>query len=215
MEPGSDEYYMRMALAEAEKAAARDEVPVGAVVVAAVTGSAGTGRVAAITGSAGTGPVAAVTGSAGTGRVAAISGSAGTGPVAAVTGSAGTGPVAGGAGSAGSAGGVVIARAHNLTETLNDPTAHAEMQAITAATSYLGGKYLTGCTLYVTVEPCVMCAGALAWSQVSAVVWGADDPKKGYTTTGSAILHPKTVVRKGVLAEECSSVMRKFFRKKR
>jgi tRNA(adenine34) deaminase len=113
MEPGSDEYYMRMALAEAEKAASRDEVPVGTVVVA---------------------------------------------------------------------GGSVIARAHNLTEALNDPTAHAEMQAITAAASYLGGKYLTGCTIYVTVEPCVMCAGALAWSQISTVVYGAPDPKKGYTT---------------------------------
>lgn len=146
MEHGSDEYYMKMALAEAEKAAARNEVPVGAVVVA---------------------------------------------------------------------GGTVIARAHNLTETLNDPTAHAEMQAITAATSYLGGKYLTGCTIYVTVEPCVMCAGALAWSQVSALVWGASDPKKGYTTIGAALLHPKTVVRTGVLARECSEMMKTFFRKKR
>ena len=135
-----------MALAEAEKAAGRDEVPVGAVVVAA---------------------------------------------------------------------GTVIARAHNLTETLNDPTAHAEMQAITAATSYLGGKYLTGCTLYVTVEPCVMCAGALAWSQVTTLVWGAPDPKKGFTTTGADILHPKTEVRTGVMAEECSAIMKKFFRKKR
>ncbi|TNF41351.1 MAG: nucleoside deaminase [Bacteroidetes bacterium] len=146
MEPGSDEYYMRMALAEAEKAASRDEVPVGAVVVA---------------------------------------------------------------------GGSVIARAHNLTEALNDPTAHAEMQAITAAASYLGGKYLTGCTIYVTVEPCVMCAGALAWSQISAVVYGAPDPKKGYTTTGVDILHPRTEVRSGVMSEECSALMKKFFRKKR
>ena len=146
MEPGSDEYYMRMALAEAARAAERDEVPVGAVVVA---------------------------------------------------------------------GGSIIARAHNLTETLNDPTAHAEMQAITAAAAFLGGKYLTDCTLYVTVEPCVMCAGALAWSQVSALVYGAPDPKKGYTTTGAAILHPKTVVRSGVLAAECSEMMKKFFRKKR
>lgn len=146
MEPGSDEYYMRMALAEAEKAASRDEVPVGAVVVA---------------------------------------------------------------------GGSVIARAHNLTEALNDPTAHAEMQAITAAASYLGGKYLTGCTMYVTVEPCVMCAGALAWSQISAVVYGAPDPKKGYTTTGVDILHPRTEVRSGVMSEECSALMKKFFRKKR
>lgn len=146
MEPGSDEYYMKLALAEAEKAASRDEVPVGAVVVAGDT---------------------------------------------------------------------VIARAHNLTETLNDPTAHAEMQAITAAASFLGGKYLTGCTLYVTVEPCVMCAGALAWSQVTSLVWGASDPKKGYTTTGAAILHPKTEVRTGVLASECSDIMKRFFRKKR
>lgn len=146
MEKGSDEYYMRMALAEAVRAAERDEVPVGAVVVA---------------------------------------------------------------------GGSIIARAHNLTETLNDPTAHAEMQAITAAAAFLGGKYLTDCTLYVTVEPCVMCAGALAWSQVSALVYGAPDPKKGYTTTGAAILHPKTVVRSGVLAAECSEMMKKFFRKKR
>jgi len=146
MTPGSDEFYMKMALAEAEKAAGRDEVPVGAVVVAA---------------------------------------------------------------------GTVIARAHNLTETLNDPTAHAEMQAITAATSYLGGKYLTGCTLYVTVEPCVMCAGALAWSQVTTLVWGAPDPKKGFTTTGADILHPKTEIRTGVMAEECSAIMKKFFRKKR
>jgi len=146
MTPGSDEYYMKMALTEAEKAAGRDEVPVGAVVVAA---------------------------------------------------------------------GTVIARTHNLTETLNDPTAHAEMQAITAATSYLGGKYLTGCTLYVTVEPCVMCAGALAWSQVTTLVWGAPDPKKGFTTTGADILHPKTEVRTGVMAEECSAIMKKFFRKKR
>lgn len=146
MEPGSDEYYMRMALTEAEKAASRDEVPVGAVVVA---------------------------------------------------------------------GGSVIARAHNLTEALNDPTAHAEMQAITAAASYLGGKYLTGCTIYVTVEPCVMCAGALAWSQISAVVYGAPDPKKGYTTTGVDILHPRTEVRSGVMSAECSALMKKFFRKKR
>jgi len=146
MEPGSDEYYMRMALTEAEKAASRDEVPVGAVVVA---------------------------------------------------------------------GGSVIARAHNLTEALNDPTAHAEMQAITAAASYLGGKYLTGCTIYVTVEPCVMCAGALAWSQISAVVYGAPDPKKGYTTTGVNILHPRTEVRSGVMSEESSSLMKNFFRKKR
>ncbi len=146
MEPGTDEYYMHMALAEAARATERDEVPVGAVIVAGKS---------------------------------------------------------------------IIARAHNLTETLNDPTAHAEMQAITAATSFLGGKYLTDCTIYVTVEPCVMCAGALAWSQISTLVYGAPDPKKGFTTTGVAILHPKTEVRSGVLPGECSDLMKKFFRKKR
>ncbi len=146
MEPGTDEYYMRIALAEAARAAERDEVPVGAVIVAGKS---------------------------------------------------------------------IIARTHNLMETLNDPTAHAEMQAITAATSYLGGKYLTDCTIYVTVEPCIMCAAALAWSQISTLVYGAPDPKKGYTTTGAAILHPKTEVRSGVLSGECSELMKKFFRKKR
>lgn len=137
---------MRIALAEAQKAADRDEVPVGAVIV--------TGK-------------------------------------------------------------IILARSHNLTETLNDPTAHAEMQAITAATSALGGKYLTDCILYVTVEPCIMCAGALAWSQISEIVYGAPDEKKGYTKTGVEILHPKTMVRSGVLAGECSAIMKKFFRKKR
>ena len=146
MDIPDDEYYMRLALAEAEKARDRDEVPVGAVVVAGKS---------------------------------------------------------------------VIARAHNLTETLNDPTAHAEMQAITAATSYLGGKYLTDCILYVTIEPCVMCAGALAWSQVSGLVYGAPDDKKGYTTVSQGILHPKTEVRSGVLADDCSGLMKKFFSKKR
>ncbi len=141
-----DERYMRMALDEARMGAGRDEVPVGAVVVA---------------------------------------------------------------------GGRVIARAHNLTETLSDPTAHAEMQAITAATSFLGGRYLTGCTLYVTLEPCVMCAGALAWSQISAVVWGADDPERGYRATSPAIVHPKTEVRGGVLAEEAAALLKTFFKKKR
>jgi tRNA(adenine34) deaminase len=145
-EPVSDEFYMRMAIAEAARAEERDEVPVGAVIVAGKS---------------------------------------------------------------------IIARAHNLTETLNDPTAHAEMQAITAATSYLGGKYLIDCTLYVTIEPCIMCAGALAWSQISTVVYGAPDPKKGYSTTGVRILHPKTQVRTGVLAGECSEMMKKFFLKKR
>jgi tRNA(adenine34) deaminase len=113
------------------------------------------------------------------------------------------------------ASGTIIARAHNLTETLGDPTAHAEMQAITAAASYLGGKYLTDCTIYVTVEPCVMCAGALAWSQVATLVYGAGDPKKGFTTVNSPLLHPKTIVRNGVMEEECSEMMKKFFRKKR
>ena len=146
MEPREDEYYMRQAVAEALMAKNRDEVPVGAVVVA---------------------------------------------------------------------NGVIIARAHNLTETLGDPTAHAEMQAVTAAASYLGGKYLTDCTIYVTVEPCVMCAGALAWSQISTLVYGASDPKKGFSTLNAQILHPKTIVRKGILEDECSRLMKDFFRKKR
>jgi len=146
MDIHDDEYYMRVALDEAKKAAEHDEVPVGAVVVAGKS---------------------------------------------------------------------VIARAHNLTETLNDPTAHAEMQAITAATSYLGGKYLTDCTIYVTIEPCVMCAGALAWSQISTLVYGAPDEKKGYTTVSQGILHPKTEVRSGVLANDCARLMKKFFAKKR
>ena len=108
--------------------------------------------------------------------------------------------------------GRVIARAHNLTETLTDVTAHAEMQAITAAANYLGGKYLNECTLYVTVEPCVMCAGALAWSQIDRVVYGADDPKRGYTTVSGRIFHPKTVVERGVLADECEALMTEFFK---
>jgi tRNA(adenine34) deaminase len=146
MEPKEDEYYMKMALAEARKAYDRDEVPVGAVIIAD---------------------------------------------------------------------GMIIARAHNLTETLGDPTAHAEMQAITAAAAYLGGKYLTDCTIYVTVEPCVMCAGALAWSQISSIVYGTDDPKKGYSTISPSILHPKTTVRKGILEKDCSAIMKDFFRGKR
>lgn len=109
----------------------------------------------------------------------------------------------------------VIARAHNLTETLNDVTAHAEMQAITAAASWLGGKYLTECTLYVTLEPCVMCAGAIFWSQMGAVVYGGDDEKRGYTLAGRSVMHPKTQVRKGVLAGECTQLLKDFFRKKR
>lgn len=137
---------MRMALDEAKTAAARDEVPVGAVVVA---------------------------------------------------------------------GGRVIARGHNLTETLTDVTAHAEMQAITSAAATLGGKYLTDCTLYVTVEPCLMCAGALGWSQVGRVVYGAADEKRGYHTYCSSPFHPKTIVESGVLAEECSALMKEFFKRKR
>lgn len=110
------------------------------------------------------------------------------------------------------AGGRVIGRGHNLVETLCDATAHAEMQAITAAATTLGGKYLKGCTLYVTVEPCIMCAGALAWSQIDRVVYGADDPKRGYTTVQGRIFHPKTVVTGGVLREECEHLMQEFFK---
>lgn len=106
----------------------------------------------------------------------------------------------------------VIGRGHNLVETLCDATAHAEMQSITAAATTLGGKYLKGCTLYVTVEPCIMCAGALAWSQIDRVVYGADDPKRGYTTVSGRIFHPKTIVERGVLAEECESLMTEFFK---
>lgn len=109
----------------------------------------------------------------------------------------------------------IIARGHNLTETLTDVTAHAEMQAITAAAGFLGGKYLTGCTLYVTVEPCVMCAGALGWSQISRIVVGARDEKHGFQHFAPEALHPKTEVLYGVLDEECSQLMKDFFRKKR
>lgn len=109
----------------------------------------------------------------------------------------------------------VVGRGHNLVETLSDATAHAEMQSITAAASMLGGKYLKGCTLYVTVEPCVMCAGALAWSQIDRIVYGADDPKRGYTTVGGRILHPKTEVVSGVMREECEALMKDFFKKLR
>ena len=141
-----DKYYMRQALMEAEKAAERDEVPVGAVVVCRDR---------------------------------------------------------------------IIARAHNLTETLNDVTAHAEMQAITAAANYLGGKYLNDCTLYVTVEPCPMCAGALAWSQIGRVVYGASDPKRGFSMFSPSLMHPKTEVVSGILADECSGLVTDFFRNKR
>lgn len=106
----------------------------------------------------------------------------------------------------------VIARAHNLTEVLNDVTAHAEMQAITAAANVLGGKYLTDCTLYVTVEPCSMCAGALRWAQLSRLVYGASDPKRGYSLISPYLLHPKTEVTSGVMANDCSDLMQLFFK---
>lgn len=109
----------------------------------------------------------------------------------------------------------IVARTHNLTETLNDVTAHAEMQAITAAENALGGKYLNDCTLYVTVEPCVMCAGAIAWAQTGRLVFGASDEKRGYQRYAPNALHPKTVVASGVLAEECGSIMKDFFKKRR
>lgn len=109
----------------------------------------------------------------------------------------------------------IIARAHNLTERLTDVTAHAEMQAITAAANALGGKYLTDCTLYVTVEPCVMCAGALAWAQLSRIVYGASDPKRGFSVFVPNALHPRTEVTEGVLAEECANLMKDFFQRKR
>jgi tRNA(adenine34) deaminase len=110
---------------------------------------------------------------------------------------------------------IIIARAHNLTETLKDPTAHAEMQAITAATNWLGGKYLTDCTIYVTLEPCAMCAGAIGWSQASALVYGASDEKKGFTTIVGSLLHPKTSVESGVLDGECRELLIKFFKSRR
>lgn len=141
-----DTYYMKQALMEAQRAAERGEVPVGAVVVCHDR---------------------------------------------------------------------IIARSHNLTETLNDVTAHAEMQAITAAANYLGGKYLTDCALYVTVEPCVMCAGAIAWSQMGRLVFGASDEKRGYHKYAPEALHPKTIVIQGVLAYECALLMKQFFQKKR
>ena len=142
MEGNSDEKFMRMALNEARLALDKQEVPIGAVVVA---------------------------------------------------------------------GGRVIGRGHNLVETLMDATAHAEMQAITAAMSTLGGKYLGDCTLYVTVEPCVMCGGALAWSQIGRVVYGASDAKRGYSTYSERIMHPRTEVVAGVLREECEALMSDFF----
>ncbi|MBF0760793.1 nucleoside deaminase [Dysgonomonas mossii] len=111
--------------------------------------------------------------------------------------------------------GRIIARGHNLTETLNDVTAHAEMQAITAAANVLGGKYLTDCILYVTIEPCPMCAGGILWSQISKIVYGAKDEKKGYSVFSPSILHPKTEVVSGVMEDECASLMKEFFKQKR
>lgn len=109
----------------------------------------------------------------------------------------------------------IIARAHNLTETLNDVTAHAEMQAFTAAAAYLGGKYLDECTLFVTLEPCAMCAGAAFWAQLGGIIYGASDEKRGYSISGANLLHPKTVVASGVLADECSKILKRFFSNKR
>lgn len=113
------------------------------------------------------------------------------------------------------ANGKIIARAHNLTETLNDVTAHAEMQAITAAANFLGGKYLNECTLYVTLEPCVMCAGALGWSQIGKIVYGATDEKRGFQRFAPKALHPKTEITGGVFETECAELMQEFFKKKR
>lgn len=141
----TDEYFMKMAFQEAEKALERDEVPIGCII-------ASNDR--------------------------------------------------------------IIAKAHNLTETLNDVTAHAEMQAITSAANFLGGKYLQNCTLYVTLEPCVMCAGALAWSQISKVVIGARDEQRGFINKGLA-LHPKTQIVTGIMENECSAIVKDFFRNKR
>ena len=111
--------------------------------------------------------------------------------------------------------GRIIAKGHNMTERLNDPTAHAEMIAITAATEAMGGKYLSDCTLYVTVEPCPMCAGALAWSQIGKVVYGASDPKRGFSLFSPSLMHPKTEIVAGVLADECGGLVTEFFRRKR
>ena len=142
----TDEYYMKMALQEAEAALEKDEVPIGCIIVS-------NNR--------------------------------------------------------------IIARAHNLTETLNDVTAHAEMQAFTSASQTLGGKYLKECTLYVTVEPCVMCAGASYWTQIGKLVYGAPEPKRGFLSKSNHLLHPRTILKGGVLAEECSELMKRFFLNKR
>ncbi len=111
--------------------------------------------------------------------------------------------------------GRIISRAHNLTETLHDVTAHAEMQAITSAADLLGGKYLTDCTLYVTVEPCVMCAGAIGWAQIPRIVYGASDDKRGYALYAPKALHPKASVTRGILEDECRAMMQEFFKRKR
>ena len=111
--------------------------------------------------------------------------------------------------------GRIIARGHNMTERLHDPTAHAEMIALTAATEALGGKYLDACTLYVTVEPCPMCAAALGWAQLGRLVWGAPDPRRGYTLFSPSLLHPRTEVVSGVLAEECGTLVKDYFKSKR
>lgn len=113
------------------------------------------------------------------------------------------------------AGGQIVGRGHNLTQTLQDVTAHAEMQAITAAAQTLGGKYLTDCTLYVTVEPCAMCAGAIGWAQVNRVVYGCADEKRGYTRFAPQVLHPKASVKSGVLENECRELMQSFFNERR
>lgn len=111
--------------------------------------------------------------------------------------------------------GKIIARGHNLTETLNDATAHAEMQAFTSASNHTGGKYLNECTLYVTLEPCPMCAAASMWVQLGEIVYGAPDPKRGYSTLNASLLHPKTKVRGGIMAEECGKLLSDFFKRKR
>lgn len=141
-----DTFFMRQALSEAQKAASRDEIPVGAIVVAGTR---------------------------------------------------------------------IIARAHNLTETLHDVTAHAEMQALTAASNTLDSKYLDDCTLYVTLEPCIMCAGATFWTRIGRIVYGASDPKRGFLQNGGSILHPKTTVTGGVLEDECGEMLTAFFKGKR
>lgn len=142
----TDERFMRMAINEAEQAAAEGEIPVGAVIVCK---------------------------------------------------------------------GQIISRAHNLTETLHDVTAHAEMQAITSAADYLGGKYLQDCTLYVTLEPCIMCAGAIGWAQMSRVVYGASDERRGFSTFAPKALHPKCEVVKGIFEEECKQLVVDFFKNRR